>query len=713
MDWSWRKFCRQCLWHLPFLQLIEHLTVLKEIKEKQKEIKEDDSVNDLPAGDQRKINHKKYLEKYWREIAAIESTFQKFKVIECIGENVPQSVLQIGIILRNTPNSFKKAEQILSNPTIFTSILSMVTTFTGLYLKMPYGSSSQQNHAERKDANETEMQPLNNRRPRNESNNFPYKSSKSYVFVVPIMLGTIFPRVCNLALIFTFHLWWVVLICVLFLLGLYVACCRFIFKRVQKKWLESDMFYYSVFLSIITPCVRLYPKPEASIIWPAGASCVFHFILLLVMTIKIKFLPTWLSLCDVTDIYLKVCLISSLMLGISILFSILLVIFSDGQTRQLFGLLSWPSKPLSCPQIDLYKKAIESNWLDVLKHLIQEDIDRVKGKPDWKIEDKLRKEGRINWPLKKGRTAVHKACESQKVGIVKLFLDAPSYLGHFNVKDADKKTPLHIACNAGLKKVVELILNNTDHIDEETINSEDRFKNSPLMEACKSGKMEIVKLFLDASDAKLNHLNKARSSNGQTAFMYACETNNEKLIKSFLECNQANRIDFGAKRRENGSNVWHILANVRKEKKRRDDVILDKKIIIMNLIADKRTVLTQDLHINDPDDAGRTPYLVSCMAGLDSAFKWFEEHHEDFNIDLNAQDHQGLTSHQLACKYKAIDIIKEFVKRGAYGPKAISTTREYTVECGIENFKLTVEFDAQENPTNARVAKLPANNDNF
>ena len=71
-----------------------------------------------------------------------------------------------------------------------------------------------------------------------------------------------------------------------------------------------------------------------------------------------------------------------------------------------------------------------------------------------------------------------------------------------NAEDSFKWTPLHFACHAGSKDIVELLLSNGAHLEAVTVNGA-----TPIMRAIESSRLEVVQ-YLVNKGAKLQIENK-------------------------------------------------------------------------------------------------------------------------------------------------------------------------------------------------------------
>lgn len=129
-----------------------------------------------------------------------------------------------------------------------------------------------------------------------------------------------------------------------------------------------------------------------------------------------------------------------------------------------------------------------------------------------------------------------------------------------NAENDDGMTALHIACRSNNLELVKFLVDNKASINHQP----EGYEITPLMTACSYGHMDIVKYLVEECNAKLN----LRDSYGYTALMMACERGNLDLIIYLLD---NKNIDVNIKNihghsaivlaLNNGLNIFNFFAN--------------------------------------------------------------------------------------------------------------------------------------------------------
>ena len=122
------------------------------------------------------------------------------------------------------------------------------------------------------------------------------------------------------------------------------------------------------------------------------------------------------------------------------------------------------------------------------------------------------------------------ACNKGHRGVVQLRLEHHSDLNlDLNAKWLGS-TAFMLACYAGRTDTVQYLLNKSDKID---VNAIDSYGRTGLMIACVRGKLDVVQLLMDHAEDMRIDLN-VKDNLGRNGFLLSCEYGHENVAKILL-----------------------------------------------------------------------------------------------------------------------------------------------------------------------------------
>lgn len=661
-----------------------------------------------------------------REVECQRATdFQQFAVVECFGESMPQAILQLAI-------TFKEGRRLFPySTTVFSSLLSIIMTFTGLYLKMPYWSS--------------EGQEI-----------IPNSKGKCLLLVLPVFFFTVVPRVYNLSVVLAFP---APMIVIPVIASMYVSYLIIFYlliwwlgQEAFSWYFDKTPFLYSIGLSLISPCIRMFENGKKFVLLSSLLSLAFHFIMFGVMFGLVQLSPESLCQChicqtDNLDLIKKRLIVSAVLLAISMIGSYQLCVFSNGESRELIGyhLVKPLKRSLNFLNKDqVYSSVIESKWLKALKYLIQRDIRSIQGKTFTKRTIKLKKPGHVNGLIRlednSYETPFTFACKKRDYDAVQLFLEAPNVLlDHFNATNAKGETPFLISCNENDGKLVEMFLEckQADQIYFGVITDKYGKGNvwHNLVYDC--GSLDIMKLIEKYSDNLIQNLHiNGKDECGRTPYHISCMRNNVEAFKWFHQVSNKLNLRVQLDAQDDYGMTGFQLACYHKA----EDIVKlllkmkgsmssqEHKILFQNDLWQELEMLVRANHdlteveiirVNGRDENGRTPYLETCAQNDIQTFNWFQQESRKHGVELDAMDDYGMTDFHMACNGNAKDIIKLLLTgpRKNYIFNNIIAETGQTLVNGYQQFQIhfqtkygkwkrTIEIDSLDDPTDIKIHKF-------
>ena len=262
-------------------------------------------------------------------------------------------------------------------------------------------------------------------------------------------------------------------------------------------------------------------------------------------------------------------------------------------------------------------------------------------------------------------TALQIAASQGHVHLVELLLKVDGIDLNFNRGSSSKlkATPLGLAARKGYSSVVELLLA-ADGVDP---NVEDAYSLTPLYWACERGHVSIVRQLLSRDDVHLNAIGSRRPT---TPLIVACTNSHVTIIKLLLA---KDGIDVNFRRHSNGDTPLIIAIN--------------KKLVG----AVKSLLLRGDLEPNILNNIGHHVLVIAAAQGHLGILKRLLDHPDiDPNfaarggstalmeavepdvakvllnqegIEINRQDHAGMTALCLAALRNNLEVAKLLLER--------------------------------------------------
>lgn len=284
----------------------------------------------------------------------------------------------------------------------------------------------------------------------------------------------------------------------------------------------------------------------------------------------------------------------------------------------------------------------------------------------------------------RGRTALHTAALKDRVAIVRALIRKGA---NVNVEDNDRRTPLHLAAEAGRFKAVEVLCGAKDI----KLDLSDLQGRTALHLAALKRKRAVVKL-LSQMGASIDR----KDSKKRTAFLDAAEVGNVKLVKTLHECG-------AAVNQTTATHKWsalHICAssghsrclgallalpnvdiNMRNTKERTPlhEAVLGGRTSMVKALCDAGA--TADTR----DKKKRTPFLDAANAGDPDMVTKLHEKGADINQVSGVNKWSAL--HE-AAKRNKIEMVRYLVNEGINtgltikgGTKKGMTARQVAEEC--------------------------------
>lgn len=220
-------------------------------------------------------------------------------------------------------------------------------------------------------------------------------------------------------------------------------------------------------------------------------------------------------------------------------------------------------------------------------------------------------------------TPLHLACEFESINVQKYLLSVPDI--EVNPRDVIRRTPLHNACNSGNSVAVQMLIEHKN-VDINTKNKEIR---SPLMCAVISGRKNAVELLLSSPEIDCRTID----GSGMTPLHWAARNNRLNTMKVLIS---KLGVDVNT-REDNGKTALHWAA-------------VNGFVGIMKLLLAQPTI-----DVNARADEGVTPLHTAMQGGHVKAIKELM----DFpKTDVNSQNAKGQTILHMAAAAGNLDIVK-------------------------------------------------------
>ena len=161
----------------------------------------------------------------------------------------------------------------------------------------------------------------------------------------------------------------------------------------------------------------------------------------------------------------------------------------------------------------------------------------------------------VNGYNEAGLTALHVACDRGIFKMVENLLQSEKI--DINVKDKQDNTPMHLACTSGEKDIVRSLIEHGASL----LRVSNKEGMTPLHMAVVEQKLEVVKLILEVKAGIKKDLLMEAEAKGHTSFLLAIKAGNEEMVKLLMD----NRADKMV-RNYSGANAIHLAASHNKVK---------------------------------------------------------------------------------------------------------------------------------------------------
>ena len=503
-DCDWRTLL-ECFFHLPGLQLIKHAKFLKKLNNAMAEmsatedfaksmIKWIDTCQELDAKKQWSwemiqtcmknddlseeeieqlrflfekmeerltnfvasrhlkklvINEKKKKE---NELGNIEASIQEFKMMEAFLESFPQFVLQTCATIHTSFQSILVSSQL--KVTLLSSLVSVVSSVTAAFMKMPHISNEQK-------------VPVS-------------QYWKNYLFVGFNMLLMVTPRLVLISIYFACCRYGTSVAFLVVALGAYaIPYWGYAYKEFKQSGKESwKLLVVNFATSLIGPCIVI--NPRSSLI------CVSFLIsmvgnLVLLSTLQVSAL-LWPHLF-VIPLYDMVPFVKLFMSMVPIIISTSLFSYFQLEEKKQLLALKIGVGSVCCEEKDQLNWALERQYKKVTEHILNTADEVLLSKLEFDLID-----------AKKLGFVFRDACQKAWLGVVKQLLKHPDSEDFIVSKDDDGKSGLMEACNSGLLEIVEILLEQPNSLD--VITQQDNEGKTGLVHACLSDKKDVISRLL-------------------------------------------------------------------------------------------------------------------------------------------------------------------------------------------------------------------------
>lgn len=133
---------------------------------------------------------------------------------------------------------------------------------------------------------------------------------------------------------------------------------------------------------------------------------------------------------------------------------------------------------------------------------------------------------------------IHIACRGGSTELINYIItelkEVPGFHNLINLKDKDKKSPLHYACELEQNEIVALLLDNeADLISEDGELLQDQDGTTPLHVAAQFGRISVAEKLLEGQDTAT--LLNAKARNNETPIFHATRYKKKEFVNYLLE----------------------------------------------------------------------------------------------------------------------------------------------------------------------------------
>ena len=377
------------------------------------------------------------------EVAKVKSKIQEFKIFEAFGESAPQFILQASIILNADPTMAFSNLELIEILTLSSSFISVIWTVSSTFLKLPFIVNG------KKEA--------------------PFNCWKNYLFVGPLVLLMVTPRLMALSMLFASFKGPICLGIIAVCLIIYAAIFWItVYRNLKVNNLKEDnidsdvesesqsnpipedfwnLIYISFISSVIGPCVSIYPR-STLIFVSSSISMIAQVTLMSILQIVAHFKKDLLVEGFANEIStfetFYWCLIPVVILTSFGSYFLL------EERRQMIS-LKVGLGPICCDERDQIHWACKREHLALIRHYLDSGVDivneiNVEGQNalDFSLRNSKMQAMKIllqhpknNFDSTKMRKIFWKACYRGNIEILEVFLVHPQKQRLFTEKDYD------------------------------------------------------------------------------------------------------------------------------------------------------------------------------------------------------------------------------------------------------------------------------------
>ena len=333
------------------------------------------------------------------DLAKVKSKIQEFKIFEAFGESAPQFILQASILLNAHPTLALSNLDLIQIVTLSSSFISVIWTVSSTFLKLPFIVNG------KKEA--------------------PFNCWKNYLFVGPLVLFIVTPRLMALSMLFASFKGLICLAIIVVCLIIYAAIFWIALYQNLKgnnltghnvgSEVESEshsnviptgfwkLVYISFISSVIGPCVSIHPR-STLIFVSSSISMIAQVTLMAILQIvahckKDLLVEGFANEIHTFEIFYW-CLIPV------VIFTSLGSYFLLEERRQLIS-LKIRLGPICCDEKDQVHWACKREHLSLIKHYLDSDVN-------------IANEVNVD-----GQNAFHFSHENSKMQAMKILLQHP------------------------------------------------------------------------------------------------------------------------------------------------------------------------------------------------------------------------------------------------------------------------------------------------